>query len=51
MDLAFSEFEVVAVALAVAIGSSVVRDAESNWLEGAFLLLVYGMLAVAFFYF
>ncbi len=51
MDLAFSPFEVVAVALAVAIGSSVVRDAESNWLEGAFLLLVYAMLGVAFFYF
>jgi Ca2+:H+ antiporter len=51
MDLAFSTFEVVAVALAVAVAASVVRDAESNWLEGAFLLLVYGMLAVAFFYF
>jgi Ca2+:H+ antiporter len=51
MDLAFSTFEVIAVALAVAIGSSVVRDAESNWLEGAFLLLVYGMLGVAFFFF
>ena len=51
MDLAFSMFEVVAVALAVAVGNTVVRDAESNWLEGAFLLLVYGMLAVAFFYF
>jgi Ca2+:H+ antiporter len=51
MDLAFSTFEVVAVALAVAVGAAVVRDAESNWLEGAFLLLVYGMLGVAFFYF
>jgi Ca2+:H+ antiporter len=51
MDLAFSTFEVVSVALAVAVAASVVRDAESNWLEGAFLLLVYGMLAVAFFYF
>jgi Ca2+:H+ antiporter len=51
MDLAFSAFEVVSVALAVAVASTVVRDAESNWLEGAFLLLVYGMLAVAFFYF
>ncbi|MDB4881044.1 MAG: Cation transporter [Gemmatimonadetes bacterium] len=51
MDLAFSQFEVVSVALAVAVAASVVRDAESNWLEGAFLLLVYGMLAVAFFYF
>jgi Ca2+:H+ antiporter len=51
MDLAFSPFEVVSVALAVAVAATVVRDAESNWLEGAFLLLVYGMLAVAFFYF
>jgi Ca2+:H+ antiporter len=51
MDLAFSAFEVVSVALAVAVASAVMRDAESNWLEGAFLLLVYGMLAVAFFYY
>jgi Ca2+:H+ antiporter len=51
MDLAFSTFEVVSVALAVAVAAAVVRDAESNWLEGAFLLLVYGMLAVAFFYY
>jgi Ca2+:H+ antiporter len=51
MDLAFSTFEVISVALAVAVATSVVRDAESDWLEGAFLLLVYGMLGVAFFYF
>ncbi|MDQ6634782.1 MAG: calcium/proton exchanger [Gemmatimonadota bacterium] len=51
MDLAFSTFEVVSVALAVAVAATVVRDAESNWLEGAFLLLVYGMLGVSFFYF
>ena len=42
-------FEVVSVALAVAD----LRHAgcESDWLEGAFLLLVYGMLGVAFFYY
>jgi Ca2+:H+ antiporter len=51
MDLAFSAFEVVSVALAVAVANSVVRDAESHWLEGAFLLLVYVMLGVAFFYY
>jgi Ca2+:H+ antiporter len=51
MDLAFSAFEVVSVALAVAVATTVVRDAESDWLEGAFLLLVYAMLGVAFFYF
>ena len=51
MDLAFSTFEVISVALAVAVATSVVRDAESHWLEGAFLLLVYVMLGVAFFYY
>jgi Ca2+:H+ antiporter len=51
MDLAFGTFEVASVTLAVWITSAIVIDAESNWLEGAFLLLVYGVLAVAFFYF
>ena len=51
MDLAFSLMEVASIALAVAIASTVVRDAESNWLEGALLLLVYAILAVAFFFF
>lgn len=36
MDLAFNIFEAASVALAVAVASSVVRDAESHWLEGAF---------------
>ena len=51
MDLAFSVFEVVSVALAVWIASVIVQDAESNWLEGAFLLLVYAVLGVAFYFF
>jgi Ca2+:H+ antiporter len=51
MNLAFRPMEVASVVLAVGVASSVIRDAESNWLEGAFLLLVYGILAVAFFYF
>ena len=51
LDLAFGTFEVASVALAVWITSAIVQDAESNWLEGAFHLLVYGILAVAFFYF
>ena len=51
MDLAFPRMQVAAIALAVAIASSVARDAESNWLEGALLLLTYGILAVAFFFF
>jgi Ca2+/H+ antiporter len=27
------------------------RDAESNWLEGGFLLIAYAAIGVAFFYF
>jgi Ca2+/H+ antiporter len=33
------------------IGAAIVFDAESNWLEGALLLAVYAILAVAFFFF
>jgi Ca2+:H+ antiporter len=51
MDLAFTAMEVASIALAVLVTSSVIRDAESNWLEGAFLLLAYAVLGVAFFFF
>lgn len=51
MDLAFTTMEVASVALAVAVASSVMRDAESDWLEGAFLLIAYATIAVAFFFF
>jgi Ca2+:H+ antiporter len=50
MDLAFQVMEVAAVALAVGIAAVVVLDGRSNWLEGAFLLIVYAMLASVFFY-
>ena len=51
MDLAFTTFEVVSVALAVAVAASVMRDAESNWLEGAFLLIAYAVIGIAFFFY
>lgn len=51
MDLNFKPMEVASVVLAVGIASSVMRDNESNWLEGALLLLVYSIIAIAFFYF
>ena len=51
MDLAFPMMEVAGVGLAVMVAGSVMRDAESNWLEGAFLLLAYAILGVAFFFF
>jgi Ca2+:H+ antiporter len=51
MDLAFTTMEVASIALAVLVATSVIRDAESNWLEGVFLLLAYAVLGVAFFFF
>lgn len=51
MDLAFTTFEVVAVTLAAWIASAIVLDGESNWLEGAYLLILYGILGVAFYFF
>jgi Ca2+:H+ antiporter len=50
MDLLFTTMEVVAVILAVMIARMVAEDGESNWLEGALLLLVYVILGVAFFF-
>ncbi len=50
MDLVFSTMEVVAVILAVLVARMVAEDGESTWLEGAMLLMVYGILAVAFYY-
>jgi hypothetical protein len=41
MDLAFPPLEVAAVAAAVAISALIALDGESNWLEGALLMIVY----------
>lgn len=50
MDLNFNPFELVAVAVAVAIVNSVSSDGRSDWLEGALLLATYAVLGIAFFY-
>ncbi|WP_435008144.1 calcium/proton exchanger [Tundrisphaera lichenicola] len=50
MDLLFTPLEVVSVVLAVMIARMVAEDGESNWLEGAMLLMVYAILGLAFFY-
>ncbi|HEV2104484.1 MAG TPA: calcium/proton exchanger [Candidatus Eisenbacteria bacterium] len=50
LDLRFSAFEVVAVLAAVGVVGAVAQDGESNWLEGALLLAVYAVLALAFFF-
>jgi Ca2+:H+ antiporter len=51
MDLVFTPLEVVAVAAAVGISALIALDGESNWLEGALLMIVYLILAVSFFEF
>lgn len=50
MDLRFSVFEVVSVAIAVAILALVSADGESHWLEGVQLLAVYVILGIAFYF-
>ncbi len=49
MDLLFTPMEVAAVILAVIIARMVAEDGESNWLEGAMLLLIYAVLGMTFY--
>ena len=49
MNLVFHPLEVAAVAAAVGISALIALDGESNWLEGALLIIVYVILAVSFF--
>ncbi len=51
MNLIFTPLEIAAVAAAVGISVLIALDGESNWLEGALLMLVYFILAVSFFEF
>ena len=50
MNLAFSPFEVMAVAVSVIILQYVSNDGECNWLEGVQLLAVYVILGTTFFF-
>ena len=50
MDLLFTTLEVVAVILSVVLARMVAEDGESNWLEGLMLLMIYAILALAFFF-
>jgi Ca2+:H+ antiporter len=50
MTLAFELFELITIALAVAIVHMVSSDGESNWYEGLMLIVVYLIIAVGFFY-
>jgi Ca2+:H+ antiporter len=50
LDLHFSPMEIVAVITAIAVLSLVCQDGESHWMEGAMLLAVYAILALAFYH-
>jgi Ca2+:H+ antiporter len=50
LTLEFNGFEVVALIAAGLIAAFVALDGESNWLEGAMLLAVYIIIALAFFF-
>ena len=47
--LVFNNYELIALSAASFIGALVALDGESNWFEGAMLLAVYLILALAFF--
>ncbi|TLZ44148.1 MAG: calcium/proton exchanger [Methanobacteriota archaeon] len=48
MTLDFEIFELAAIALSAAVFGAVVSDGRSNWYEGALLVIVYAVIAVAF---
>ena len=50
LTLVFNQFELAALLAAVVITALIALDGESNWLEGAQLLIVYVILAIAFFF-
>ncbi len=50
LSLIFNQFELISLGAAVGIAALVSLDGESNWLEGAELLAVYCIIAIAFFF-
>jgi Ca2+:H+ antiporter len=50
LTLVFNQFELIALMAAVLIAGLVSLDGESNWLEGAMLLAIYVIIALAFFW-
>ncbi|RME46625.1 MAG: calcium/proton exchanger [Chloroflexi bacterium] len=50
LALEFNNFELIALIASSVIGAVVALDGKSNWLEGAMLLSVYLILALAFFF-
>jgi len=50
LTLVFNQFELIALMVAVLIAGLVSLDGESNWLEGAMLLAIFVIIALAFFW-
>jgi Ca2+:H+ antiporter len=50
LTLVFNQFELIALIAAALIAALVALDGESNWMEGAQLLVVYLILGLAFFF-
>ncbi len=51
LTLIFNQFELISLGAAVGIAALISLDGESNWLEGAELLAVCCIIAIAFFFF
>lgn len=50
LDLVFSEFEVIALAMAALIVRNLTHDGESHWMEGVMLVAVYCIFAIGLFF-
>ena len=50
MNLLFTTFEVLSIAISAWIVVLISSDGESTWLEGVMLLAVYLIIGMAFFY-
>ncbi|KAK4502430.1 hypothetical protein PRZ48_005855 [Zasmidium cellare] len=51
MDLNFEIFMIGLLVLSILVVGNFLRDQESNWLEGSLLVIVYMIIAIAFFYY
>ena len=50
MDLLFTMFELVAIAIAVLSIAFIAHDGETHWMEGVQLLAIYLILALGFYF-
>ncbi|MCS6852158.1 MAG: calcium/proton exchanger [Gemmataceae bacterium] len=50
LDLHFTLMEVVSVVIAIVVVALVAQDGETHWMEGVMLLVVYVMIALAFYH-